>query len=194
MSEKIEVVRVKPCDLSKGQVFRLNYQYKTELGNFVVLDGEKANKLYVNESVPEEDIQKFQQMCRYDGDCINDDDCPIANVCDYVYEKYGYEVWSALIEVHRKRRDQRKKEKARMAADGYLERIKDYRMQDDIEINFCNIEYLLYELSMRGIESESRTVHNLVGKGTEYVFWFGLMLGKGIINEGSEEWKYGAAD
>lgn len=31
MSEKMEVVRIKPCDLNKGQVFRLNYQYKTEL-------------------------------------------------------------------------------------------------------------------------------------------------------------------
>lgn len=182
MSEKIEVVRVKPCDLSKGQVFRLNYQYKTELGEFVVLGSVTLNRLYVNESVPEEDIERFLQICEYDGPYINDDTSPVAGTNDYIYEKYGWPVWNVLQDEYSKRREKRKKIKAKSAAGHYFKIIEGYRRAEDSDISFYDMEYVAYALSTIAAESGGRTVHNFVGLGTEYVFWLGYLIGKGIIN------------
>ena len=104
MSEKIEVVRIKPCDLSKVQIFQLNYTYKTELGDFIVIGDVRQDKIYVNESVPQEDVERFLQICEYDGPYINDDTSPVAGTNDYIYEKYGWSVWNVLRDEYSKRR------------------------------------------------------------------------------------------
>lgn len=182
MSEKIEVVRVKPCDLSKGQVFRLNYQYKTELGEFIVLGSVTLNRLYVNESVPEEDIERFLQICEYDGPYINDDTSPVAGTNDYIYEKYGWPVWNVLQDEYSKRRKKREKIKAKSAAGHYFKLIEKYRMAEDSEISFHNAEYVAYELKVLADNTGRKTVNNCVGIGTEYVFLLGYLIGKGIIN------------
>lgn len=183
MSEKIEVIRLKPCELRKSHVFRLNYLHRTELGDFVVLGSDKANKLYVNENVPVEDVEKFQQFCSYEGDDINDDDCPIADVNDYLYKKYGWSVWSVLSQIYDERKKRRKKAEAQIIAEKYLEQINEYRCSEDSDISFYNTEYVLYALSMMAIESGGQTANNLVGLGTEYAFLLGYMMGKGIINK-----------
>ena len=183
MTDKIEIVKVKPCDLNKGQIFRLNYLHKTELGDFVVLGSTKADKLYVNESVPIEDIERFQLLCCYEGDDINDDDCPIADVNEYLYEKYGTLVWLTLSQIYDERKKQRKKAKAQILAEKYLKQIIEYRCCEESDISFYDTEYILYALSRSALESGGKTINNLVGLGTEYAFYLGYLMGKGIINK-----------
>ena len=187
MSEKMEVVRIKPCDLNKGQVFRLNYQYKTELGDFVVLGNSTANKLFVNEAVPEEDSEKFLQICCYEGEAINDDTSPVAGTSDYIYEKYGWTVWRILRDEYFKRRKKREKIKAKLAACRYFKLIEEYRRSEDSEISFHNAEYVAYELEVIANNTGRKTVNNCVGIGTEYVFLLGYLIGKGIINIKEEQ-------
>lgn len=182
MSEKIEVVRIKPCDPSQGQVFRLNYRYKTELGEFTVLGSVTSNKLYVNESVPEKDIERFLQICEYDGPYINDDTSPVAETNDYIYEKYGWPVWRVLQDEYSRRREKREKIKAKSAAVQYFKIIEEYRRAEDSDISFYDMEYVADALSTMATKSGGKTVHNFVGLGTEYVFWLGYLMGKGIIN------------
>lgn len=183
----MEVVRIKPCDLNKGQVFRLNYQYKTELGDFVVLGNSTANKLFVNEAVPEEDIEKFLQICCYEGEAINDDTSPVAGTSDYIYEKYGWTVWRILRDEYFKRRKKREKIKAKLAACRYFKLIEEYRRSEDSEISFHNAEYVAYELEVIANNTGRKTVNNCVGIGTEYVFLLGYLIGKGIINIKEEQ-------
>ena len=46
MAKRIEVVKVKTCDIIKGQIFILNYKYNTELGQFILLGSVTLNNLY----------------------------------------------------------------------------------------------------------------------------------------------------
>lgn len=160
----------------------MNYQYKTELGEFIVLGSVTLNRLYVNESVPEKDIERFLQICEYDGPYINDDTSPVAGTNDYIYEKYGWPVWNVLQDEYSKRREKREKIKAKSAAGHYFKIIEGYRRAEDSDISFYDTEYVAYALSTMADKSGGKTVHNFVGLGTEYVFWLGYLIGKGIID------------
>ncbi|RHR24761.1 hypothetical protein DWX43_19155 [Clostridium sp. AF19-22AC] len=183
MTDKIEVVRVKPCDLTRGQVIRLNCTYKTELGDFIAIGSMAQDRLYVNEDVPEEDVQKFLQICSYDGDYINDDSCPIADVNDYVYGKYGCPAWSTLVDIYSKRKEQQGKAKAKVVADEYFKKIDKYRYDDEADAIFGDLEYVVSEIAQAANKTGRKTFRNLVGIDKEYVFYLGYLMGKGIINK-----------
>lgn len=182
MTDKIEVVRVKSCDLSRGQIIRLNCTYKTELGDFIAIGDMRKDRLYINESVPEEDVARFLQICGYEGDYINDESCPIAEIIDFVYGKYGFLVLSVLEDMYSTKKEQREKAKAKAAAAQYLKQIDKFRSTEDSDICFYDTEYVVYELSRLANETGRKTIHNCVGIGTECVFYLGYLMGKGIIN------------
>ena len=181
--KKIVISKVKSRDLPTLMIFMLNQRYKTELGKFIVMYSRKENVLYVNEKIPDADIEKFITISEYEGKYINDPDCKIADITEYVYQKYGFKVWSILIEVYSAKQKEKEDVTARSEAKELYEIIHRYDTDDNSPDPFYNKERLIYHLGRLAGKDGLQTTENIVSCGTKYAFLFGYLLGNGTISE-----------
>lgn len=178
---EITVKRINPRELSKVQIFRLNYLHKTELGEFVVLYDHKKRELLVNKAVPEDDIQRFCNVILYDNDYLLDDELGCTDA-DYIYEKYGFSVYNLLFEAWGSVRRDLHMKQAEAAAPILVKAIDAVRMADGAPNVFD--EFLAYQVSSMAEEKKQKTAQNMVSLGTEYVFYMGYLMGVGSIKGG----------
>lgn len=178
---KITVKRMKPCELPAGKVFLLNYKYKTELGKFVVMYDKKTDQLYVNETIPMEDIRKMLEIAGYEGKYINDDECEAADTMGYIYEKYGFDVTSILVDFYVDRMKEREDKKAEVKAEKIYKIINEYEKDDNMTDIFCDLERTIHHVWKLARKSEKRTGENIVDYGTKYTFLMGYLMGNGVI-------------
>lgn len=180
--DDITVKKVKPRELSKSMIMRLNYCYKIELGQFVVLHDSETDVLYVNDTVPEDDIEKFVTMAEYEGRNINDPDCVIADICDYIYEKYGYKTWFILQDYHRDREERREDAIAKNLAPEIYKQIKDFNLADETPDIYCSREKLISHIGELAVKEAGRN-EGFVNQHVKYSFLYGYMLGNGMFQE-----------
>lgn len=179
---KILVKKVKPCDLSTTMIFMLNHLHKTELGQFVVMYDKKSSTLFVNDKTPAKDIKRFVAVAGYKGRYINSPDCEIADITDYIYQKYGFKVWGILVEAYNVRRKEREDEAARREAKELYKVIHNFDVSEDSPDIFYDRERLIYHLGRLAENEGRRTAKNMVGYSTKYAFLFGYLMGNGTID------------
>lgn len=177
MSEII-VKRIAPCKLTSAQIMQLHGTYKAQYGDFVLLFSAKDKTLYVNQCMPDEDIEKALKVLNYQGDAIYDEGSEVEPDIDYMYDRYGESVYFILMDAVKSLSEERLHKKAQEIVPVVTETIEGYRMGDE-----CPTfpEHLIYLVKDSGQKLDRRTVHNKVGMGTEYVFYLGYLMGQGII-------------
>lgn len=178
----ITVKRTEPIKLPTPVIFSLKYRYHADLSKYVTAFDEREQILYVNPEVPEEDMQKFVAVASYPEIGINDFDCPIADVVDYVFDTYGDGIYKILIDAHTYRLDKLIDAHAKEHAEKIVPLIKkvmDQIVDDEVPDPFN--EPLVYQISNAGSKEKYRTARNLVGISTKYVFFLGYLMGTGQI-------------
>ena len=78
----------------------------------------------------------------------------------------------------RRLNEERLHKKAQEIVQAVAETIEEYRMRDECP---AFPEHLVYLVKDSGQKLGHRTVHNKVGMGTEYVFYLGYLMGRGVI-------------
>lgn len=142
---KIEVMKIDPKELPRKFYYRLNYNYKKDLSEFVLMFDEKEMKLFINaKRVPDEDIEKFLQVLNYQGKYINDPDSEVSDILDFIYEKYGSDMYSALFDGYKNCRKYEINEAAKKAAPKIVRMIENYEQEN--EFSFSDEEYLIYHI------------------------------------------------
>ena len=181
--EKVVIKKVKEYELPALMTFKLSYLYKFKPGQFAAIYSAATGVLFVEEKIPERDIQKFITMVEYEGKYINDPDCEIADIVGCIYKKYGYKTWGMLFEAYKDRYTKKEDETAKQDAEKLYKVIHGFDSDDNIPDIFGNKERLIYHLGRMAMEEGLRTPENLVGYGTKYAFLFGYLLGNGVIKE-----------
>ncbi len=180
----MEVKKIQPKELSTCLIFRLNSLYHAELSEFIAITDNKKEVLYVNNKVPQEDIDGFIEAIMFPEYWLIDDEAGKGKFLNYVYEKYGYHTCRALMDAHSWRLEQKEKQQAKKAA-------KDIIPLIEREVNSNNpiVEYderLNYEIWEHGFNynRSSFTPENVMGYGPVYEFYFGYLLGAGLLKGG----------
>ena len=177
MSE-ISVKRIAPWKLTSAQIIQLHGTYKATYGDFVLLFSARDKALYVNQSMPDEDIERVLKVLNYEGEAIYDEGSEVEPDIYYIYDRYGESVYFILMDAVRRLNEERLHKKAQEIVPVVAEIIEEYRMGDK-----CPTfpEHLIYLIKDCGQKLGHRTVHNKVDMGTEYVFYLGYLMGQGFI-------------
>lgn len=179
---EIEVKKIHPVELPKKFFYRLNYVYKINLFEFIVVYDSTEMKLYVNEErVPDEDIEKFQQVLNYQGKYINEPDSEVSDILDFICQKYGSDIYLELVEGYMDRKKYEKNEEAERKAPVIVKMIEEFMQDDENEFSCSDKEYLIYHIKKLVRKNEKKSLHNMIGYDNFYVLLYGYFMGKGII-------------
>lgn len=179
MSE-LEVIRVEPLEIPADIVWQISGRQHIALKDFYVYVHEKENKMYVNKSVPEKDIEKMIEVATYPGRYILDDETEMGQFMEYVYEKYGYAAYDALFEYHRHKKEKEDDQRAKEQLQEVLPLIEEIMNSEHPAINYN--ESLIYEVLKKGRDKKGKTVRNLIGYDEIYVFYLGCLVGMGKVD------------
>ncbi|MBD5521422.1 MAG: hypothetical protein HDR03_09420 [Lachnospiraceae bacterium] len=173
----IEVIRVEPLEIPADIVWQICAKQKIALKDFYLYVQEKEDKMYVNKSVPEKDIEKFIELMTFPGRYILDDDTEMGKYMDYVYETYGFAAYCAISDYHQykmnKQEEQQAKEKAQSAIPS-IEKMISARMFD---------ENMIYEAYSAGNDRKGQTPKNICSFSTVYSYCLGYLVGSGALKE-----------
>lgn len=185
--KNIEVKRIAPTELPMTLCFKLNQVYYTELSRFITMYDCQEQVLYVNNKVPEEDIHVFLTYASFTGPYIGEpkEDGGLDSVGDYIFKEYGDKVWASLHDAYWSRQRVIRHERAQKQAAGIIPMIKAINIDDEIENAFD--EDLVSVICSAGTDVNHKTVHNLIGYGTKYVFWLGYLIGTGKVKLAENE-------
>ena len=172
------VKRIKPAELPANLIFQLNYLYHTELGRFVVMVDDKKEVIYVNTSVPEEDAAGFLECVTFPCYWLSDDEAGKGQFLDYVCDRYGYETYRVLVDSHRE-----EKRRAQEAA-GKIIPLIEKEIESDMPVVEYD-EYLAHEVWKHWFGLKRKTPGNMAGYGSVYVFYFGYLMGAGMLKGGA---------
>lgn len=177
----IEIKKIEPIDLPANLISRLERVYHIALRDFAMMIDKKNLIMYVNTSVPEEDVQCFVDYIYYPGESINTGKEDFIN---YVIDTYGDAVYIELFEgyKHLKGREQEiRTEKLAKVAIPMIEK--------EIESEKPVIEYderLLHKVYSAGYEPFNRkTPENITNYGCVYLFYLGYLMGAGLLKNDS---------
>lgn len=169
------VVRIEPEDLPQDRAFILSRGYNMDLSDFVVSIDLNSKTIWVNQSVPENDIAKFIETVNFPFYYVGDRDMGMGEFLEYVYDRYGYGTYHALIKAHSERR---KRERAAIAKECITKLIPLFHKKaEEIDID----EALLYAAHSAGYAIDSKTPENLISYGDEFVFLLGYLMGNGTV-------------
>lgn len=171
------VLRVNPKELPQDRVYSLKWGYNTALDDFIVSIDLNSRMIWVNCSVPENDIKKFVEVINFPFYYVCDTDMGMGEFLEYVYDKYGYGTYYALIKAHNERR---KRERKVIAEERISELIPVFHKKlEELSID----EVLIYAAHSVGYKIDSKTPENLISYGDEYVFLLGYLMGNGTVSK-----------
>ena len=168
---ELEVIRIEPLDLPADIVWQISGLHHITPKDFYVYVQEVKGKMYVNKSVPENDVKKMIEIATFPGRYILDDETEMGQFMDYVYETYGYPAYSTICNCHEWRMKQQ---------DEVLPLIEGIEKSDHPAIHYN--EHLIYEVSKMGGKSKRKTARNIVSYEDIYIFYLGFLVGIGKIN------------
>lgn len=177
----IKVKKIQPKELPTECVFRLNYLYHAELGKFVAITDRRDEILYINLTVPQNDIEGFLEVIEYPEYAVAEPETKTGEFLDYVYRKYGFHTYLALMDAHSWRMEQRERKKAKETAKAILPIIEKEVNSKTPIAEFD--ERLMFEIWHAGNNLDRRTPKNIVGYGSVYGFYFGYLMGAGMLKE-----------
>ena len=173
------VKRVSPKELTSDIIFRLNHLYHAELGKFVAMADRKEETLLVNRKVPQKDIDGFLEVIMFPGYAVNDDETPTGRFLEYVYSKYGFHTYKALLDAHAWQMLQKEKLRAKEWAEAIIPLI-----EKEVDSENPIVEYdelLAYEIWQHGFHLGKHTPKNTTNYGSVYEFYFGYLMGAGFL-------------
>lgn len=177
------VKRIKPAELPANLIFQLNYLYHTELGKFVVAVDDKKEVIYVDTSVPEEDAAGFLECVTFPCYWLSDDEAGKGQFLDYVCGRYGYETCRILTDSHIQHLVKEETRRAQEAAKEIIPLIEK-ELESDMPVVEYD-EYLAYEVWKHGFDLKRKTTENKTDYGTVYEFYFGYLMGAGMLKGGA---------
>lgn len=178
------VKRVKPKELPQDIIFKMNYLYKTTLEDFVIMVNNKQEIVYVNESIPQSDVDDFMRYITFEGDYVNDYKAGLGKMLDAIYDKYGSNVYSVLLDAYdyreKKQKEQRAKEEAKVILPLIRKEVKKKRPAVRYD------ERLISEIWSAGYGLKEKTPENMTNFGSVYVFYLGYLMGAGKLDGGTD--------
>ena len=181
----MQIVRIKPKELPKDLIFYLNCVYKMELGEFVAIADNKEEILYVNHKVPQKDIDGFLEVIAFPHYWVADDEEPTGKFLEYVYEKYGFGTYRALLDSHSWRLDKEAEQKAKETAKKVIPLIEKQIKSETPMVKLD--ENLLHEVYSAGLNRKGRTSKNICSFSTVYLFYLGFLMGTGMLESRAEK-------
>ncbi len=175
----MQVEKITPKELTSDLIFRLNHLYHAELGEFIVMADNRKEILYVNKKVPKKDIDGFLKVVMFPDYAVADDDAPTGQFLDYVYKKYGFSAYRALMDIHSWRMEQKEKKQAEEAAKAIIPLIEKEVNSENPIIKYD--EFLNFEIWKHGFHLGKSTPKNTTNYGSVYEFYFGYLLGSGLL-------------
>ena len=178
----MQIKRISPEELSKDLIFRLNYVYHTRLNAFIAMTDRAEETLFVHRKVPQQDIDGFLEVIMFPDYCVIDPEGPTGRFLEYVYEKYGFHVYNVLVDSHKWYMEQEEKKQAEERAKAILPLIEK-------EVNSKKPvvepdERVMYEIWKAGYQLDRKTPENLTNYGSVYEFYYGYLLGAGLLEGG----------
>lgn len=189
MLKDIEVKKIAPAQLPDLLWYLLKHKYHTEQWDFVVAFDERKQIMYVDQKISNEDIQKFVKAASYPVCNINDPDCPIAEAVEYIYETYGWNVWSIILDNYRSRYEKMETAKAQERAAELLPLIRreiDAAIDGDVQDPFDGRLVSCVSDVGRKNDRDRNMSGYVTGTDTKYVFYLGYLMGSGKIKEDTE--------
>lgn len=180
---KVIVKKVSPLELTSELIFRLNHLYHAELCEFVAMMDKKKEILFVNKRVPQKDIDGFLEVIMFPHYWVADDEAPTGQFLSYVYHEYGFHTYRALIDANKWQIKQKDKKRAEEAAKAIIPLIEKEVNSEKPIVEYD--EQLAYEIWRQGYDLKRKTPNNLSNYGSVYEFYFGYLLGAGILKGGT---------
>lgn len=175
----IDIRKIEPVDLPADLICRLEKVHHTALRDFVMMIDKKNWIMYINASVPEEDVQRIVEYIYYPGNDVN---VKKEDFADYVLEHYGQAAFYEMVDGHKHLRGQERDKKAEKLAEMAIPLI-----EKEIKSEKPVIEYderLLGKVFKAGYEPYSRkTPENITNYGCVYLFYLGYLMGAGMIED-----------
>ena len=160
-------------------VFKMMHPHKMMLDEFIVIVDDIKEIMYVNVSVPQNDVDDFVEMVTFSGKYINDDEEGLGAITEQIFQKYGANVYAILVDAYKYRQMEMEKRKANEMAKKILPLIENEVTSEDPIINYD--EMLISEIRKAGNRSNRKTLHNIIGFGSVYLFYLGYLMGNGKI-------------
>lgn len=178
----IDIRKIEPVDLPADLIYRLEKVHHTALRDFVMMIDKKNWIMYVNTTVPDEDVQRFIDYIYYPGEYVVMDNEELIN---RITAKYGDYIHEELFDGYKHLNIQRRESRAEKIA-----KIAIPMIEKEIQSEKPVIEYderLLGKVFKAGYEPYSRkTPENITNYGCVYLFYLGYLMGAGMIEGGGE--------
>lgn len=182
----MQIVRIAPKELPKDLIFRLNFVYEMELGEFVAISDNKEEILYVNHTVPQRDIDGFLEVIAFPYYWVADETITeTGKFLQYVYDKYGFGTYRVLLDSHSWRLDKEAEQKAKKTAKKVIPLIEKQIKSENPIVKFD--ENLLHEVYCAGLNRKGRTSKNICGFSSVYLFYLGYLMGVEKLKGGAVE-------
>lgn len=175
------VKRIQPKELPTECVFRLNYLYHADLGEFVAITNRKDEILYVNRAVSQKDIEGFLEVIEFPDYAVAQPETKTGEFLEYVYNEYGSCTYLVLVDAHSQNMKRIEERKAKEAAKAVLPVIEKEVNSETPIVEFN--ERLIHEIWLAGNNLDRKTPKNILGYGTVYGFYFGYLMGAGVLKE-----------
>ena len=175
----INIKKVDPVDLPADLIFRLEKVHHTALRDFSMMIDKKNWVMYVNTSIPDEDVQQFVEYIYYPGEYVTMDNEEIIN---YVMAKYGDYVYEELFDGYKHLNGRIRESRSEKIAEIAIPMIEKEIQSDKPIIEYD--ERLLGKVFEAGYEPYSRkTPENITNYGCVYLFYLGYLMAAGMIKD-----------
>ncbi|MFG6369555.1 MAG: hypothetical protein K1W16_14305 [Lachnospiraceae bacterium] len=178
----MKVKKITPKELPAGLTFILKNLYHADLSKFIAMVDVSKSTLFVNKKMPQKDIDGFLEVITFPDYWVADEESGKGQFLEHVYTKYGKHTYKALLDAHTWQMEQKEKWQAAETAKKIIPLIEK-------EINSENpaAEYnerLVHEIWSAGYRLNRRTSQNASNYGSMYEFYFGYLLGAGMLKGG----------
>ena len=178
----MKVKKITPKELPAGLTFILKNLYHADLSKFIAMVDVSKSTLFVNKKMPQKDIDGFLEVITFPDYWVADEESGKGQFLEHVYREYGEHTYRALLDAHTWQMEQKEKRQAAETAKKIIPLIEK-------EINSENpaVEYnerLVHEIWSAGYRLNRRTSQNASNYGSMYEFYFGYLLGAGMLKGG----------
>ena len=176
------VKRVTPKELPTGLTFILKNLYHADLSNFVAMADVNKATLFVNKTVPQKDIDGFLEVITFPNYWVADEESGKGQFLEHVYREYGEHTYRALLDAHTWQMEQKEKRQAAETAKKIIPLIEKEINNENPAVGYN--EWLAHEIWNAGYGLNRRTPQNVSNYGSMYEFYFGYLLGAGMLKGG----------
>lgn len=177
------VKRVLPEELTKDLIFRLNYLHHVKTEGFIAIMDSAGETLFVNRKVPQKDIDGFLEVIMFPGYGVIDYNGTTGQFLEYVYKTYGFHTYQTLLDAHKWRMEQKESQQAEERARAIVPLIeKEVNSENPI---VAYDERLMHEIWKMGYRLDRKTPQKLTNYGSVYEFYYGYLLGAGLLKGGA---------